>query len=92
MGGLSGAGGSEVLYSFDAQAGKVLSLLTYGGSGNVSVYVSQGKEPTATVFDAKSTRPGNSETVRFSAPVAGTYYIKLVGESAFSGVSVIANQ
>jgi serine protease len=92
VGGLSGAGGSEVLYSFDAQAGKVLSLLTYGGSGNVSVYVSQGKEPTATVFDAKSTRPGNSETVRFTAPVAGTYYIKLVGESAFSGVSVIANQ
>jgi serine protease len=92
VGGLSGAGGSEVLYSFEAQAGKVLSLLTYGGSGNVSVYVSQGKEPTATAFDAKSTRPGNSETVRFTAPVAGTYYIKVVGESAFSGVSILANQ
>lgn len=92
VGGLSGAGGSTALYSFEAQAGKVLSLLTYGGSGNVSVYVSQGKEPTATVYDAKSTRPGNSETVRFTAPVSGTYYIKLVGESAFSGVSVVANQ
>jgi serine protease len=92
VGGLSGAGGSEVLYSFEAQAGKVLSLLTYGGSGNVSVYVSQGKEPTATAYDAKSARPGNSETVRFTAPVAGTYYIKLVGESAFSGVSIVANQ
>nr|WP_267472951.1 S8 family peptidase [Stenotrophomonas rhizophila] len=90
--GLSGAGGSEALYSFDAQAGKKLSLITYGGSGNVSLYVSQGKEPTATVYDAKSTRPGNSETVRFNAPVTGTYYIKLVGESAFSGVSILANQ
>ena len=92
VGGLSGAGGSEVLYSFEAQAGKVLSILTYGGSGNVSVYVSQGEEPTAAAHDAKSTRPGNSETVRFTAPVAGTYYIKLVGVSAFSGVSIVANQ
>jgi serine protease len=90
--GLSGAGGSEALYSFEASAGKVLSFLTYGGSGNVSVYVSAGAEPSATDFDAKSARPGNSETVRFTAPAAGTYYIKLVGESAYSGVSLQAVQ
>jgi serine protease len=90
--GLSGAGGSETLYSFDAAAGKTVSFLTYGGSGNVSLYVSAGEEPSATDFDAKSARPGNSETVRFTAPVAGTYYIKLVGESAFSGVSIQAVQ
>jgi len=69
-----------------------VSFLTYGGSGNVSLYVSAGEEPSATDFDAKSARPGNSETVRFTAPVAGTYYIKLVGESAFSGVSIQAVQ
>ncbi|MGY8564253.1 S8 family serine peptidase [Paracidovorax citrulli] len=92
VGGLSGAGGSETLYSFEATAGKPVSILTYGGSGNVSLYVSAGEEPTATDFDAKSSRPGNSETVRFTAPVAGTYYIKLVGESAFSGVSIQAVQ
>lgn len=92
VGGLSGAGGSEALYSFEATAGKPVSILTYGGSGNVSLYVSAGEEPTATDFDAKSSRPGNSETVRFTAPVAGTYYIKLVGESAFSGVSIQAVQ
>jgi len=92
VGGLSGAGGSETLYSFEAAAGKTVSFLTYGGSGNVSLYVSAGEEPTATDFDAKSSRPGNSETVRFTAPVAGTYYIKLVGESAFSGVSIQAVQ
>ncbi len=90
--GLSGAGGSETLYSFEATAGKTLSFLTYGGSGNVSLYVSADEEPTSTDFDAKSSRPGNSETVRFTAPVAGTYYIKLVGESAFSGVSIQAVQ
>jgi serine protease len=92
VGGLSGAGGNEVLYSFEATAGKTLSFLTYGGSGNVSLYVKAGAEPTTTDFGAKSARPGNSETVRFTAPVAGTYYIKLVGESAYSGVSIQAVQ
>lgn len=90
--GLSGAGGSETLYSFEATAGKVVSFLTYGGSGNVSLYVSAGAEPTSTDFDARSARPGNTEVVRFTAPVPGTYYIKLVGESAFSGVSIQAVQ
>src|SRR5690606_29157599 len=44
--GLSGTGG-EVLYSFEAEAGSVLSIMTYGGTGDVSVYVSLGEEPTA---------------------------------------------
>nr|WP_241093797.1 S8 family peptidase [Xanthomonas sp.] len=92
VGGLSGAAGSEVLYSFEAKAGAVLSFLSYGGSGNVSMYVSFDEEPTASAYDAKSTRPGNSETVRFTAPQAGTYYIKLTGTAAFSGVSLVARQ
>jgi serine protease len=90
--GLSGAAGSEKLYSFEAQAGAVLSFMTYGGSGNVSVYVSFGAEPTTTDYDAKSARAGNSETVRFTAPQAGTYYIKLVGAANYSGVTLVARQ
>jgi len=90
--GLSGAAASEKLYSFDAAAGAVLSFMTYGGTGNVSVYVSLGSEPTTTDFDAKSSRAGNSETVRFTAPAAGTYYIKLVGAAAYSGVTLVARQ
>ncbi len=90
--GLSGAAGSEKLYSFEAAAGSVLSFISLGGSGNVSMYVSFDEEPTATSFDAKSTRPGNNETVRFTAPQAGTYYIKLVGVSAYSGVTLVARQ
>ncbi|XQA77623.1 S8 family peptidase [Xanthomonas sacchari] len=90
--GLAGAAGNEALYSFEAKAGAVLSFLTYGGSGNVSLYVSFGKEPGTGNADAKSTRPGNNETVRFTAPQAGTYYIKLVGESTYNGVSLVARQ
>jgi len=90
--GLTGAAGNEVLYSFEAEAGAVLSFLTYGGSGNVSLYVSFDKEPSTTSYDAKSARPGNNETVRFTAPQAGTYYVKLVGTSSYSGVSLVARQ
>lgn len=92
--GLSGAAGSEKLYSFEATAGSVLSFMTLGGSGNVSLYVSFEEEPSATSYDFKSSRPGNSETVRINAPhtQTGTYYIKLVGETAYSGVTLVARQ
>lgn len=90
--GLSGAAGSEKLYSFEAAAGSVLTFMTLGGSGNVSLYVSFDEEPTTTDFEFKSTRPGNSETVRITAPQAGTYYIKLVGAGAYSGVTLVARQ
>ena len=87
---LTGQSGGEQLYRFEAQAGAVLTIMTYGGSGDVSVYVKQGAEPSAASNDAFSTRAGNSETVRINAPVAGTYFIKLTG--SYSGVSVVARQ
>ena len=92
VGGISGAAGSEALYSFEARVGKVVSFVTYGGTGNVSIYVGEGSEPTTTAFKAKSTRAGNAETVRITSAVAGTYYIKVVGEAAFAGVSLLATQ
>src|SRR5690606_20852834 len=92
VGGLNGTAGSSRLYSFEAAAGKQLSVITYGGTGNVSVYIAQGREPSASDNDGKSTRPGTSETVRVNKPVAGTYYIKVVGEAAYNGVSILATQ
>jgi serine protease len=92
VGGLAGAAGSEALYSFKADAGVVLSFLSYGGTGDVSLYVKFEAEPSASSYDSKSTRSGNSETVRFTSPRAGTYYVKVVGEAAYSGVSLVARQ
>ncbi|SEK44853.1 serine protease [Pseudoxanthomonas sp. GM95] len=89
---VAGTAGSETLYSFEAVAGKTLSFITLGGTGNLSMYVSYDKEPTSTSFDAKSTRAGNNETVRFTAPKAGTYYIKLVGTTGYSRVTLTARQ
>ena len=87
---VTGVSGGEKLYSFEAVAGKTLTIMTYGGSGDVSLHVKRGAEPTTTDFDAKSTRAGNSETVRITAPTTGTYYIKLSG--TYAGLSVVARQ
>lgn len=92
IGNLSGTATSERLYSFTAQAGRTLSILTYGGTGNVSLYVDLDDAPSTTSYLARSVRSGNSETVRFTAPKAGTYYIRLVGAPSYSGVSVQARQ
>lgn len=90
--GLSGTAGSEALYSIDVPAGVsgALSITTSGGSGNVTLLVSFDEEPTTDAADYRSARPGNNETVRINAPQAGTYYIKLVGERAFSKVRLVA--
>lgn len=90
--GLAGSAGSETVYSFQAEAGKVLTFMTYGGAGDVSVYVRYDAVASSTAFDAKSTRAGNSETVRVNKPQAGTYYVTLVGVGSFSGVSLVARQ
>ena len=90
--GLSGAAGSEQLYSFQAEAGKVLSFITLGGTGNVSMYVSFEAEPTVASSHFRSMRPGNSETVRITTPQAGTYYVKLVATGAYNGVTLVARQ
>ena len=87
----SGSAGSSTLYSIEVPAGEsLLSVVTYGGRGDVSVYVSAGEAPTAEDHDRASTRPGNNETVRIVRPEATTYYILVVGERAFSGVSLQA--
>ncbi|RPE81669.1 S8 family peptidase [Vulcaniibacterium tengchongense] len=88
---LAGAAGSEQLFSLDVPAGVgSLTILTYGGSGDVTLLVSHAAEPTSAVADYRSARPGNNETVRIAAPRAGTYYIKLVGATRFERVTLEA--
>src|SRR5690606_25305460 len=92
--GLSGAAGSETLYSLEVPSGASgpLSIMTSGGSGDLTLLVSHGEEPTDDAADYRSSRPGNNETVRINAPQAGTYYIKLVGVRAYSNVRLVARQ
>ena len=88
--GQTGSGGDTLLYRIVVPAGKTsLNLRTYGGSGDVSIYMAHERLPSATSFDRKSAKAGNSEAVVITNPAEGTYYISVVGESAFANVSVM---
>jgi serine protease len=91
VGNLSGAAGEEQLFSLQVPAGASgLSFMTYAGSGDVSLLVRFGAEPTADAADFRSSRPGNNETIRIAAPKAGTYYVKIVGVKAFARLTLEA--
>jgi len=89
--GLGGAAGDEILLALTVPEGASgLSILSYGGMGDVTLLASFDEEPTLGNADFRSERPGNNETLRIPTPQAGVYYIKLVGLKTFSGVSVLA--
>jgi serine protease len=88
----SGAAGSSTVYTLVVPTGALaLTLRTMGGIGDVSIYVKAGAAASATVYDFKSVHAGNAESVAISRPTATTYYVTVVGESAYSGVNVIGS-
>lgn len=88
---INGAAGDSVSYRFDVPAGtRSINLRTLGGRGDVSLYASAGVEPTVDDAQYRSRRAGNAEVIIVSAPRAGTWYLKVVGEVDFTGVGVTA--
>ena len=92
MGGLSGAAGDALVYRIDVPAGaRNLRVLSYGGSGDVTLLMANGRIPTGGDFDARSQRPGNNETIAIAVPAAGTWFIRVEGVRAFANVSLRAS-
>jgi serine protease len=89
--GQSGSVGASTVYKLDVPAGALaLTLRTLGGSGNVSLYVKVGSVGSATNYDFKSaSSSGTSKSVTISRPRVASYYVTLVGDSAYSGVTVL---
>lgn len=88
--GIEGPAGFERIFRIDVPASKSsLRVVSYGGTGNVSLLARRGSVPTSELFDVKSTRPGNSETLQVNNPQAGTWFVKVVGETDFAGVSLL---
>lgn len=85
------AGGEALYYRINVPANiNSLSVRTYGGSGDVSLYISLGKVPTPTSYTGASVRPGTTEALVVSKPAAGTYYVRVQANVASSGISVLA--
>lgn len=88
--GQTGAAGDTLLYRIVVPAGRTsLNLRTYGGTGDVSIYMAYERIPSAASFDRKSAKVGNSEAVVVTSPAAGTYYLRVVGEAPFANVTVM---
>ncbi|SEM91021.1 pseudolysin [Luteibacter sp. UNCMF331Sha3.1] len=89
--GLAGSSGTELSYTVVVSAGASnLTIATSGGSGDADLYVKFGSAPTTSSYNCRPYKTGNAESCTFAVPQAGTYYVKVRGYSAFSGVSLKA--
>jgi serine protease len=93
VGNLYGAPGDEMLFALEVPAGvHNLSLRSFGGMGDVTLYIGVDRNPDADSHDYMSARIGNNEAVVIRAPKAGTWYVRMVaGEHSFRDVSVLGN-
>jgi pseudolysin/vibriolysin len=87
--GLAGSSGQELSYTVTVPSGSNLAIAISSGTGDADLYVKKGSAPTTSSYDCRPYRTGNNETCSFSA-ASGTYYIKVRGYTAFSGVSLKA--
>jgi hypothetical protein len=85
----SGASGQELSCTVTVSAGSYFTIARSGGSGDSDLYVKKSSAPTTSSYDCRPYKTGNSESCAFSG-ASGTYYIKLRGYTAFSGVQLKA--
>jgi serine protease len=92
LNGIFGASGDTILYKVTIPADtSALVLRTFGGTGDVSLYVKRDQIPTTSDYDRAAVHAGNNESVTLSHPAAGTYYLLVSGVKAFDGLSVQAS-
>lgn len=87
--GLSGAKDAQLAYTLAVPTGASnLRFTTSGGTGDADLYVRFGSAPTTATYDCKSAGGSNAETCSIATAQAGTYHVRVVGYSAFSGLSL----
>ncbi len=87
--GVSGASGSDKVYTLDVPAGATgLKFVTSGGSGDADLYVKFGSAPTTSSYTCRSWASGNAETCSIATAQAGKYYVLVHAYSTFSGLSL----
>ena len=88
---LSGAASSWKDFQIVVPAGmSKLEVKMSGGTGDADLYLRRGSNPTTSAYDCRPYLNGNTETCTVNAPTAATYYIRIRGYSAYSGVTLDA--
>ena len=86
---LAGAKSEELSFTMEVPAGATgLSFDMSGGTGDADLYVKFGSAPTTSSYDCRPYAGGNSESCPIATAQAGTYHVKVIGYSAFTGVSL----
>jgi serine protease len=86
---LTAATSAELNFTMEVPAGATdLSFNTTGNNGDADLYVKFGSAPTTSSSDCKSESSNSAESCVISTVQAGTYYIKVLGYSAFSNLSL----
>ncbi|MBV2130778.1 S8 family serine peptidase [Arsukibacterium indicum] len=86
---LAGAGGEELLFSLDVPAMATgLSFVMSGGTGDADMYVKFGAAPTVGDYDCRPYLAGNNESCDIDPAQQGTYFVKVIGYTAFTDVSL----
>ncbi len=90
--GLSGALGSEDCYVIDVpwDQGGILFKIS-GGTGDCDMYIKRGARPTTSDYDFRPVDSGNNESISIGDPEAGPWYVLLVADEAYSGVTLVAD-
>ena len=90
--GLSGSLGSEDCYVIDVPWGQGgLTFQISGGTGDCDMYIKQGVRPTTSDWDFRPVDGGNNESISIGDPQEGPWYVLLVADEAYSGVTLVAD-
>ena len=90
----TGERGSGVIYRIFVPANATsLTIRTFGGVGDVDVYVRRGSVPTNTPSGSshRSFTAGTEETITVANPASGTWYILLDLWEPYEGVTLVAD-
>ena len=89
MSNLSSPDGSPRYFQMQVPAGATgLSFQISGGTGDADLHVRRGSVPDAGTYDCRPYLTGNNETCSFPTPAAGTWYVMLLGDPNFAGVTL----
>ncbi|MBA6391866.1 S8 family serine peptidase [Colwellia sp. BRX10-3] len=86
---LAGSASQELSFTMVVPAGATdLNFNMTGGTGDADLYVKFGSAPTTSVYDCRPYKGGNVEACPITTAQAGTYHVKVIGYSAFTGVNL----
>lgn len=90
--GISGAHASQQFWTMSVPSGASnLQFQISGGTGDADLYVRFGSAPTTTTWDCRPFAGNSNETCTFASPAAGTWHVMLVGDGAYSGVTLVGS-